>query len=101
MNTTHSLPEQRLALRRKLMLQRQRIVHLLSPARDDPGGFPRSMTMRFLLRRRPLVGRILSEAAIVLLGPRLIRSLSGLVGLAGAVRSAAPGARKRLPWRSG
>jgi len=69
-----SLAEQRLALRRRLQAQREEIVHRLGPAPATDGGYPRSMTMRFLLRRPDLAAGLLAGLASLLAGKRFFRS---------------------------
>lgn len=87
--TARALIDQRQALRRKLFLQRLRISHLLSPRNAGDNGFPRSMTMRFLVRRPAVAVRVLSEVGLLLLGPRFIRSLGTAMLLARILRSVA------------
>jgi hypothetical protein len=69
-----SLTEQRLALRQHLQAQREEIVHRLGPAPAIDGGYPRSMTMRFLLRRPDLAAGLLAGLASLLVGKRFFRS---------------------------
>lgn len=64
-----SLAGQRLALRRQLQEQRQRIADQLDLAATNDGGFPRSMTMRLLIRRPDLALRLALGIA-ALLRPR-------------------------------
>ena len=75
--TVMSLEEQRLALRLRLSLQRQRLRHLLTPASSAADTFPRSMTMRLITRRPAATFRLISQVALLLLGPRLVRGLGG------------------------
>lgn len=85
------LAHQRQILRRRLLAQRGVIAHQL----DAGGGgveraaYPRSMTMRFLTRRPALAGRLLSEAAALLLGARLLKSVALALVVVGIVRSVA------------
>lgn len=92
------LLEQRQALRRRLFLQRLRIGHLLAPA-PGANGFPRSMTMRFLTRRPAVAMRLLSEVGLLLLGPRLIRTLGSGLLLARLARAVAADNRRLPPPR--
>lgn len=64
-----SLDEQRLALRQKLQDQRRRIAHQLELASAADGGFPRSVTMRLVIRRPDLALRLALGIA-TLLRPR-------------------------------
>lgn len=91
--TARALIDQRQALRRKLFLQRLRINHLLAPRNADDNGFPRSMTMRFLTQRPAVAVRLLSEVGLLLLGPRLIRSLGTALLLAKILRAVAASKR--------
>lgn len=90
-----TLLAQRQALRRKLFLQRLRISHLLAPAGNQ---FPRSMTMRFLTQRPALAMSLLAEVGLLVLGPRLLRSLSSGLLLARILRATAAG--NRAPRRT-
>ncbi|MGA6108946.1 hypothetical protein ABS648_13445 [Pseudomonas solani] len=92
------LLEQHQALRRRLFLQRLRIGHLLAPATAG-NGFPRSMTMRFLTRRPAVAMRLLSEVGLLLLGPRLIRTLGSGLLLARLVRAVVADSRRLPPPR--
>lgn len=65
--TAASLAAQRLILRRRLHAQRQVIAQQLGPRAGSDGGFPRSITMRFLVRRSALVLRLLSGLATALI----------------------------------
>lgn len=66
--TTIPLTEQRQALRRRLLAQRQQIAQQLGPTSETSGSYPRSMTMRFLLRRPALAARLLVGATNLLRG---------------------------------
>lgn len=70
-----TLAEQRSALRARLHQQRQQIREQLAPSRALTPLYPRSFTMRLLLRRRALVVSLLSSAGALLLGRRLLRGL--------------------------
>lgn len=88
--STHPAPtlsDQRLALRRRLFLQRQRIGHLLAPPGAADDVFPRSMTMRLITQRPAVAFRLVSQVAMVLLGPRLVRGLGGALLLARLLHS--------------
>jgi hypothetical protein len=64
--TDVTLIEQRQTLRRQLVMQRQVIEHQLEPSALTTSGYPRSMTMRFLIRRPDLVVRLLTRLTKVL-----------------------------------
>lgn len=70
-----TLAEQQAALRARLHQQRQKIRAQLAPNRALTPLYPRSFTMRLLLRRRALVVSLLSSAGALLLGRRLLRGL--------------------------
>ena len=69
--------EQHQALCLRLHQQRQRIEHLLAPPNVGEDVFPRSLTMRLLTRRPALALRLVSQLTLLLLSPRLLRTLSG------------------------
>lgn len=83
-----TLREQRLALRQRLLVQRQRIRHLLAPSGPQDDVFPRSLTMRLITQRPAVALRLASQVAMVLLGPRLVRGLGGALLLARLLHSA-------------
>lgn len=83
-----SLAAQRRALRQKLRSQRQLIAHRIDPEPSHSSEFPRSVTMRFLLRRRVLVARVLLELLTVLMGARLLKSVAAALFLARVLLSA-------------
>lgn len=87
----NTLAGQRQALRQKLRSQRQLIAHRIDPEPGHSSDFPRSVTMRFLLRRRVLVARVLLELLTVLMGARLLKSVAAALLLSRALLSA-PGA---------
>jgi RNA:NAD 2'-phosphotransferase (TPT1/KptA family) len=85
-----SLAEQRLNLRRKLAEQRARIAQHLASSGDDAETYPRSKTMRFLIRHSGSAFGILADVAgfpgvvrlprmltSILLGVRVLCSLRG------------------------
>lgn len=80
------------ALRLRMQLQRELIADRIGPARGAPAEFPRSLTMRLLLRHPWLIARLLAGAR----GPdrRLLRA----AGVAAAVFAATALAR-RTPRR--
>lgn len=80
------------ALRLRMQLQRAVIAERIGPARGAPATFPRSLTMRLLLRHPWLVARLLAAAS----GPdrRLLRA----AGVAAAAVAATALAR-RTPRR--
>lgn len=69
-----SLTAQRLALRLRLQAQREQIVRQLDPTPAIDSGYPRSMTMRFLIRRPALAARLLAGLATLLVGARFFSS---------------------------
>lgn len=84
------LVEQRLALRQRLLAQRQLLAEQLAPKPARSGDYPRSMTMRLLTGHPALANQLLVEGASVVLGVRLVRSLTRsatLVRLVGAIWS--------------
>lgn len=87
----NSLAGQRRALRQKLRSQRQLIAHRIDPEPSLGSEFPRSVTMRFLLRRRVLVARVLLELLTVLMGARLLKSIAAALFLARVLLSAPAG----------
>ena len=83
-----SLAGQRRALRQKLRSQRHLIAHRIDPEPTGGREFPRSITMRFLFRRRVLVARVLLELLTVLMGARLLKSVTTTLFLARVLLSA-------------
>ena len=69
-----SLAERRLELRARLQAQRGQIMRQLGPATGTDNDYPRSMTMRFLIRRPALAARLLAGIATLLVGARFFRS---------------------------
>jgi len=69
-----SLTEQRLALRQRLQAQREQIARALDPTPATGSGYPRSMTMRFLIRRPAMAAKLLAGLATLLVGARLFSS---------------------------
>lgn len=86
-NTEQTLAEQRLALRTKLLTQRQLIEHKLGPLTEATGGYPRSMTMRFVTRQPALVAKLLVGVATLFLGVRIYGSITVAFSVARIVRS--------------
>ena len=64
--TDGALAEQRQTLRLQLLAQRERIAHQLGVSPSVTNGYPRSMTMRFLIRRPDLAVRLLAGFATLL-----------------------------------
>lgn len=83
-----ALAEQRLALRRQLQQQREQIVQRMTLMRESDSTFPRSMTMRFLLRRPALVTRLLAELAALVLGVRLLKAVTAALLMASILLTA-------------
>jgi hypothetical protein len=72
MNTgATELADQRQEIRERLQAQRQRIALQLAQTGEPPSGYPRSMTMRFFIRRPELLLRL----AALMVGPRLAVAL--------------------------
>lgn len=67
--------ELRQQLRQQLQQQRAQIAQQIASIHAGESEFPRSMTMRFLLRRPALVTRLLAETTALLLSARLLRNL--------------------------
>ena len=63
-----SLAGQREELRDRLRAQRQRIALELAPAEPSQDAFPRSLTMRVLIRRPELIVRLLLRASRLIRG---------------------------------
>ncbi|PIQ37673.1 MAG: hypothetical protein COW59_05920 [Lysobacterales bacterium CG17_big_fil_post_rev_8_21_14_2_50_64_11] len=82
-----SLHAQALALRQQMQVQRARIAQQLDVSAAQRSGYPRSLTMRFLVRRPAVVVHLLVELGSVLLGARVIRSLARARSLISVVRS--------------
>lgn len=59
--------EQREALREKMQAQRAQITRQVNPAFTTDSGFPRSQTMRLLLRRPDLVSSLLKMLSVLLM----------------------------------
>ncbi len=72
-----TLAEQRQSIRQQLQLQRQVVAQRLAPTASTGGGYPRSMTMRFLLQRPELVTRLLK----LIVGAHLASSIAPLLAL--------------------
>jgi len=68
-----SLVEQRQGLRRRLQVQRQLIANQLGPTPRIDSGYPRSMTMRFLMRRPAMAAKLLAGLATLLVGARFFK----------------------------
>jgi hypothetical protein len=65
-SSVHDTPHQ--ALRQQLIDQRQTIAEQLSPPPPPEAGFPRSQTMRFVLRRPKLAARIFMRVVLGIRG---------------------------------
>ena len=74
MTVVPSLVEQRLALRVQLQVQRHEVAEQLFAAKAE-GRFPRSITMRVLMRQPELAGRLVALIA----GARFAGSVSALL----------------------
>lgn len=62
-DTAPSLAGQRHALREQLRVQRQVLEQELAAAGGVGGGYPRSVTMRWLIREPELVGKLVGHIA--------------------------------------
>ena len=82
-----SLPEQQQALRQRMHMQRALIAQLMQPIEPAPGDFPRSLTMRFFSEHPGLAPRLLAQAATLVVGGRLLRTVSMALLLGRVVRS--------------
>ena len=60
-DTAPSLAGQRHALREQLKVQRQVLEQELAAAGGVGGGYPRSVTMRWLIREPELVGKLVGQ----------------------------------------
>lgn len=75
-------------LRRLLQRQRLLIAQQLGPTpRTANSGYPRSMTMRFLIRRSDLVARLLVELATLLIGARFMKSINAAMNFSRIART--------------
>lgn len=75
-------------LRQALRAQRQVIALRLGPATATPSGtFPRSRSLRFLMRRPAIALQLLKTAAIVVVGARMVRVAAGALLVASVLRS--------------
>lgn len=75
------LVEERLALQQRLLAKRQLLAQQLAPKPARSGDYPRSVTMRFLTGHPALANQLLFEGASLVLGVRLVRSLTRSVTL--------------------
>ena len=75
-------------LRRLLQRQRLLIAQQLGPTPLEANSdYPRSMMMRFLIRRSDLVVRLLVEFAALLIGTRFVKSISAAMSLSRITRT--------------
>jgi hypothetical protein len=81
-----NLDLRRSALRAQLQTQRQLLANQLL-AEDHNHSYPRSMTMRFL--RHQSGPKVIAEIATVLLGARILKSLSSVFAIAKILQSVA------------
>lgn len=82
-----SLVERRLALREKLLTQRQLIGDQLGAGHTDDQSYPRSGTMRFLTRRPALAIAVIAGLATLLGGARFLKPLTAALAVARIVKS--------------
>jgi hypothetical protein len=85
--TNISLIEQRVALRRELLAQRQLIARRLEVAPAGGSEYPRSMVMRFLVQRPALTGTLFAGLGTLLVGTRFFRSMTTALALTRILRS--------------
>lgn len=64
--TDVTLVEERQALCRQLLAQRALIAHRLGPVSELSDGFPRSMTVRFLIQHPDFAVRLMGRVATLL-----------------------------------
>jgi hypothetical protein len=83
MTLAPSLEAQRLALRVQLRVQRHEVEEQLLESRAG-GRFPRSITMRVLIRQPELAGRLVARVA----GRRFAGSVSALLVVVQALQAA-------------
>lgn len=68
-----TLAAKRLAVRQQLQQQRNQIAKQTSVVRESDPAFPRSITMRLLMRRPAWVLGLLTQLAALVLGARLLK----------------------------
>ena len=88
MTLAPSLETQRLALRVQLRDQRREVAEQLRESTTG-GGFPRSITMRVLLRQPELTGRLVALVA----GARVAKSVSAVLVVVQMLRAARDASR--------
>jgi hypothetical protein len=69
------------------LAQRKVIARQLEP--ESRNGYPRSMTMRFLMQRSVPAAKVIGGFTAILLGLRFFKTLRTTVGVIQAVRSVA------------
>ena len=85
--TLPSLVDRRHILQRQLQAQRQVIAQQLGPTPGTVGAYPRSLTMRFLIRRSPLITRLAGEFVTLLIGARFMKSITAAMAFSSATRT--------------
>ena len=93
---TISLIQQRETLRKRLLAQRQQLADQLQPSTEIADSYPRSVTMRFLTQQPELATRLLTGLATLLMGARLLKSMTATLALVRVLRSVSGNAQKRL-----
>ena len=88
-----SLAEQRLLIRGQLRAQRDAVARQLAPAIELRGGYPRSATMRLLIRRPDLLPRLVALIA----GAGFARAAPAIPVLIQMLRFAAAASARRRP----
>ncbi len=79
---------QRQALREQMRAQRTVIEHRLDPQPSSANPqYPRSATMRFLTRHPGLASALLGEAAAMLVGVRVLKSVGRAIAITRIVRA--------------
>ena len=93
--TGNPLIEKSQILRQQLCMQRKLIKQQINPASTMNNSYPRSMTMRFITQHPALVAGLVTEAATLLMGARLLKSLAVALSAARIVRSTAVISREK------
>jgi hypothetical protein len=89
-----SLVMQRENLQKQLQANRKVIASQLGSSPGMGQGFPRSMTMRFLMNNPELLRSVLAEIIKLFVNERLFKLLAALVNL---IKSSSANTQKRLP----
>jgi len=95
-NMEASLVMQREKLQQQLQQQRKLIAQQLLPHSAGGHGYPRSMTMRFLLQRPKTSARIFTEIMALFAGARLFKLLGVLLTLVRILHASSANTQQRL-----